>query len=91
MGGDAPLRNIARTVFGLAVCTALVAGADVAHAVPWNQADRNRDGYVTWDEARVAFPGLARPHFNRADRNRDGVISRSEFPSLSTIYELMRN
>jgi fructose-1,6-bisphosphatase/inositol monophosphatase family enzyme len=50
----------ARAAFGLTLCAALVAGAGVAHAVPWNQADRNRDGVVTWEEARVAFHGLAR-------------------------------
>jgi hypothetical protein len=79
----------ARAAFGLTICIALVASAGVAHAVPWNQADRDRDGVVTWEEARVAFLGLTHPHFRRADRNRDGVIDRSEFPSLSTIYELM--
>ena len=83
------MTGTARAAFGLTLCAALVAGAGVAHAVPWNQADRNRDGFVTWEEARTAFHGLARPHFNRADRNRDGVIDRSEFPSLSTIHELM--
>jgi hypothetical protein len=73
----------------LALGAALASVAGAAHAIPWNQADRNRDGVVTWEEARVAFLGLTHPHFRRADRNRDGVIDRSEFPSLSTIYELM--
>jgi hypothetical protein len=83
------MNRAARAIVCLTLCAALVSVAGTAHAVAWNQADRNRDGFVTWEEARVAFNGLARPHFNRADRNRDGVIDRSEFPSLSTIYELM--
>ncbi len=85
------MNRVARTIFSLALGAALVSVAGAAHAVPWSQADRNRDGIVTWDEARVAFFGLTHPHFRRADRNRDGVIDRSEFPSLSTIYELMGN
>jgi hypothetical protein len=43
----------------------------------FEQADRNRDGWVDKSEAGVV-PGLS-ANFERADRNRDGKLDREEF------------
>ncbi len=67
-----------------------LAATPEAGAVSFNLADRNNDGVVSWDEARVALQGLARPHFNAADVNGDGVIDQGEFPGLQGIWEMMR-
>jgi hypothetical protein len=74
----------------LVACGALFVTAPQAGAVSFNQADRNNDGVVTWDEARRSLQGLAQPHFNAADVNGDGVISQNEFPGLQGIWEAMR-
>jgi hypothetical protein len=67
-----------------------LAATPEAGAVSFNRADRNGDGVVGWDEARVAMRGLAQPHFDAADVNGDGVIAPNEFPGLQGIWEAMR-
>jgi hypothetical protein len=74
----------------LAGAVLYLAATPEAGAVSFNQADRNNDGVVTWDEARRSLQGLAQPHFNAADSNGDGVISQNEFPGLQGIWEAMR-
>jgi EF hand domain-containing protein len=43
----------------------------------FEQADRNKDGWVDKSEAGVV-PGLS-ANFERADRNKDGKLDREEF------------
>src|SRR5215213_7145042 len=43
----------------------------------FEQADRNKDGFVDKSEAGVV-PGLS-ANFERADRNRDGKLDKAEF------------
>ena len=43
----------------------------------FEQADRNKDGYLDKSESGV-IPGLS-ANFERADRNRDGKLDKAEF------------
>ncbi len=42
------------------------------------QADKNKDGKLSFDEARVAFPNMNQARFNHRDRNGDGFLSRED-------------
>ena len=54
----------------------------------FEQADRNRDGYLDKSEAGVV-PGLS-ANFERADRNRDGKLDRAEFDKGLQILQVRR-
>ena len=57
------------------------APALVGHETPerrFDDADSNGDGYLSRDEAALAFPRMARV-FERVDQNHDGLLSRREF------------
>lgn len=45
------------------------------------KADQNKDGKLTFDEARVAFPNMTESRFKQRDRNGDGFLSREDRPS----------
>ena len=64
----------------------LAASAGAAGAVSFSQADRNRDGVVTWEEAKRVFPRLAKVQFQKNDPDGDGVITQREFPLLANFY-----
>lgn len=63
------------------------AGASAGHA-DFDQADRNKDGFVDKSEAGV-IPGLS-ANFERADRSRDGRLDREEFAKGLQILQVRR-
>jgi hypothetical protein len=54
----------------------------------FEQADRNKDGFVDKGEAGVV-PGLS-ANFERADRNRDGKLDQAEFARGLQILQVRR-
>jgi len=54
----------------------------------FEQADRNKDGFVDKSEAGVV-PGLS-ANFERADRNRDGKLDVQEFAKGLEILQVRR-
>ena len=54
----------------------------------FDQADRNKDGFVDTSEAGVV-PGLS-ANFERADRSRDGKLDREEFAKGLQILQVRR-
>ena len=54
----------------------------------FEQADRNKDGFVDKSESGVV-PGLS-ANFERADRNRDGKLDKAEFEKGLQILEVRR-
>jgi len=54
----------------------------------FDQADRNKDGFVDKSEAGVV-PGLS-ANFERADRNRDGRLDKAEFDKGLQILQVRR-
>lgn len=71
---------------GLGALALLAASALPAEAVSFSQADRDRDGVVTYEEAKRVFPRLARIQFMKNDPNGDGLIDQREFPLLANFY-----
>lgn len=57
-----------------------------AHAVSFSQADRNGDGWVTFDEAERVLPRLKQVHFDKSDRRGDGRLDQGEFAQLNNFY-----
>lgn len=54
----------------------------------FEQADRNKDGFLDKSEAGV-IPGLS-ANFERADRNRDGKLDQAEFQKGLQILQVRR-
>jgi hypothetical protein len=54
----------------------------------FDQADRNKDGFIDKSEAGVV-PGLS-ANFERADRSRDGKLDREEFAKGLEILQVRR-
>jgi hypothetical protein len=54
----------------------------------FEQADRNKDGFLDKSEAGV-IPGLS-ANFERADRNRDGKLDPAEFEKGLQILQVRR-
>jgi len=54
----------------------------------FEQADRNKDGFVDKSESGVV-PGLS-ANFERADRSRDGKLDREEFAQGLQILQVRR-
>lgn len=82
-------KTIAKGGFAIAAAGALFflfhVSAPVANAQSqkdaqkmFKQADKNRDGSVTWDEVLDMRKGV----FSRLDRNRDGYVDKSDRPSF---------
>jgi EF hand domain-containing protein len=63
------------------------AGASAEHP-DFDQADRNKDGFVDKSEAGV-IPGMS-ANFERADRSRDGKLDREEFAKGLQILQVRR-
>ena len=64
------------------------AGATAAESPSFEQADRNKDGFVDKSEAGVV-PGLS-ANFERADRSRDGRLDPEEFAKGLEILQVRR-
>ena len=71
-------------VLALVVLPALAGTAGATVAFP--RADRNGDGFVDYDEARIVFPKLQWISFHKNDPNGDGLISKAEYPLLDNWY-----
>jgi hypothetical protein len=72
-------------VFAAIVTGSLMVAAG-ANAVPFSRADRNKDGYVDYNEAKKSFPRLSEIHFLKCDSNGDGFVDKGEFPCLDNMY-----
>ena len=44
--------------------------------------DGNKDGVISWEEARGAYPTLSQILFDQADANGDGTLDPGEFTGL---------
>ena len=74
------------SVFLLALALTVPAGASPPAATPvamtpaptFEQADTNKDGAVSRDEA-VAAKALQKTGFDTADQNKDGKLSKAEY------------
>jgi Ca2+-binding EF-hand superfamily protein len=42
------------------------------------QADADKDGKVTFEEAKTAFPNMTKERFDRMDHNADGALSKED-------------
>jgi len=71
-----------------AVKPSAAAGASQAEHPGFEQADRNKDGFVDKSEAGVV-PGMS-ANFERADRNRDGKLDAAEFAKALEILSVRR-
>lgn len=69
---------------------ALVAPTAPAAAISFSRADRDRDGHVTFEEARRTMPRLSEIHFGKCDGDRDGVLRAGEFPCVDALYSIQR-
>lgn len=49
----------------------------------FSNADGNKDGGVSYQEAVGAYPGLTEEQYNQADTNQDGTLNEAEFGSLA--------
>jgi hypothetical protein len=78
------VRRAARTALATAALLPVLAGG--AQAVAFPQADADHDGYVTFAEAKRAFPHLVQVQFRKCDPNGDGVLTQAEFPLLNNFY-----
>jgi hypothetical protein len=70
----------------LLAAAAAIAVAGPAQAVSWSQADPNRDGIVTFEEAVRVFPQLKEVQYLKCDADGDGVIDKGDFALLNTFY-----
>jgi hypothetical protein len=68
--------------------TQSAAAGATAESPSFEQADRNKDGFVDKSEAGVV-PGLS-ANFERADRSRDGKLDPEEFAKGLEILQVRR-
>jgi hypothetical protein len=68
--------------------SAAAGGSAAADHPSFEQADRNKDGFVDKSESGVV-PGLS-ANFERADRNRDGKLDPAEFSKGLEILQVRR-
>jgi hypothetical protein len=68
---------------------AALAAAGAAGAVSFSWADRDRDGFVTYEEAERTMPRLSEIHFGKCDGDRDGLLDKGEFACLDALYSTM--
>ena len=75
----------------LALLCGAFAATSAAAKVPVPRADQNRDGIVTYEEARRVMPQLKEIQYSKADADRDGVIDKGEYPMLDSYYGFVVN
>lgn len=77
-----------RTVLGRASLALglILASAGMAGAVAFARADVDKDGLVSYDQAKIVMPKLKDVSFNRFDTNHDGFIDRGEWSGLDAFY-----
>ena len=70
------------TAFTLAGVLATAPGVIAQAGGDFAIADGNRDGKVTFEEARGLYPSLTKDLFRKADENRNGVLDEGEYGEL---------
>lgn len=60
-----------------------------AQADPFNQADFNKDGVVTYDELGRIYIELPGPYFRKFDFNGDGVLDAREYAAFKSFADIM--
>lgn len=63
----------------LIISAAALFGASAAYATPFEDADANGDGVVTFEELQAVNPDATQEEFDAADLNGDGMLSRDEY------------
>ena len=72
---SAVIATVCVVALGLGTAGAMAAGG-------FQEADENRDGKVSWDEAFGHSPSLSRVLFDAADATHDGSLDETEYESL---------
>jgi hypothetical protein len=67
---------LSASTFGMAAI------AQDSSAGDFDKADGNRDGVVSWEEARGVYPTLSEVLFKQADENGDGSLDEGEYGAL---------
>lgn len=49
----------------------------------FGMSDSNRDGYVSWSEARAVDSSITKSQFDMMDPNKDGLISFQEYAAYT--------
>jgi hypothetical protein len=65
-----------------AALAAFVGAAALAAAPEFSAADANRDGALSWAEAKAAMPELTDADFAAADGDGDGALSPDEYAAV---------
>jgi EF hand len=55
---------------------------DMTATMDFTAADKDKDGFVTYEEARAAYPTLGQQAFDQTDINKDGKLDASEYNGL---------
>ena len=69
----------------LLALAALAASAGAAGAVSFSQADKDRDGVVTYDEAKRVFPRLTQIQFRKNDPERRRADREERVPAAGQL------
>lgn len=73
-------------LLGSALAIADEVSAIARQSAAWDQADVNKDGYITGDEARAAGAATSPAiDFMASDKDRDGRVSRDEYSATQIL------
>jgi hypothetical protein len=70
---------------------AALAAAPPVGAQSFNRVDANRDGYVSFAEAKRFMSRLQGPWYNKCDQGRDDRLDLGEYNCLQGIYQVMES
>lgn len=77
------MKKILALALGLVALAATSAAfAQAGSTDDFGNADGNKDGKVTLNEAMAIYPTLTQALFNQADENHDGTLDQGEFGEL---------